>query len=390
MKAHTIQLADVCEFIRGVTFDKAEVSSCPGKGKTPILRAGNIGDQLDIQNDLVWVPNETVDDYQLFRKNDIVICMSSGSPEVVGKTARVSVNIHASVGSFCGIIRPKNSDEASFLYFYFRSPAFKKHRDIIARGANIQNLRFSSFEGIELEIPSGYREIAQKLEQADRLRRLRLYALKMDESFLKATFIELFGDPYASKRSDVVCLQDIAIINPAIKPTVDDREELSFVPMSDVDEKNGEIFGVQIRKYGDVKKGYTAFENGDVLFAKITPCMENGKSAIANNLRNGIGFGSTEWHVLRPTTRTNSEWLLGLVRLDSVRQNAARRFIGSAGQQRVPEDFLVQLMVSIPSSVDLERYKRICNRHDALIHANQEALRQAEHLFQSLLQQTFG
>ena len=390
MKAHTIQLADVCEFIRGVTFDKAEVSSCSGKGKTPILRAGNIADQLDIQNDLIWVPNETVDDDQLFRRNDIVICMSSGSPEVVGKTARVSANIHASVGSFCGIIRPKNSDEASFLYFYFRSPAFKRHRDIIARGANIQNLRFSSFEGIELEIPSGYREIAQKLEQVDRLRRLRLYALEMGESFLKATFIELFGDPYASKRSDVACLQDIAIINPAIKPTLDDREELSFVPMSDVDEKNGEIFGVQIRKYGDVKKGYTAFENGDVLFAKITPCMENGKSAIAKNLRNGIGFGSTEWHVLRPTPRTNSEWLLGLIRLDSVRQNAARRFVGSAGQQRVPEDFLLQLMVSVPSSADLERYKRICNRHEALIHTNQEALRQAEHLFQSLLHQAFS
>jgi len=390
MKAHTIQLVDVCEFIRGVTFDKAEVSSCSGKGKTPILRAGNIADQLDIQNDLIWVPNETVDDDQLFRRNDIVICMSSGSPEVVGKTARVSANIHASVGSFCGIIRPKNSDEASFLYFYFRSPAFKKHRDIIARGANIQNLRFSSFEGIELEIPSRYREIAQKLEQVDRLRRLRRYALEMGESFLKATFIKLFGDPYASKRSDVACLQDIAIINPAIKPTLDDREELSFVPMSDVDEKNGEIVGVQIRKYGDVKKRYTAFENGDVLFAKITPCMENGKSAIAKNLRNGIGFGSTEWHVLRPTPRTNSEWLLGLVRLDSVRQNAARRFVGSAGQQRVPEDFLAQLMVSVPPSADLEQYKIMCNRHETLIHTNQEALRQAEHLFQSLLHQAFS
>ena len=93
-----------------------------------------------------------VSDEQLLRRNDIAICMSSGSPEVVGKTARVPqpsrlrrlVLWHHP---------PKATREASYLSFFFRSPGFAKHRDAIARGANIQNLRFSQFEEIEFEIP---------------------------------------------------------------------------------------------------------------------------------------------------------------------------------------------------------------------------------------------
>jgi len=160
MKATKVKLGEVCNFIRGVTFDKAEATTKPEAGKLPILRAGNIGEELDAQNDLVWVPESRVSDEQRLRRNDITICMSSGSSEVVGKTARVPTNLSASIGSFCGIIRPRRSEEAAFLSFYFRSAAFAKHRDAIARGANIQNLRFSQLEGIEVEIPAEQGRIA--------------------------------------------------------------------------------------------------------------------------------------------------------------------------------------------------------------------------------------
>jgi len=173
MKTRTVQLGEVCEFIRGVTFDKAEASDKSAIGKTPILRAGNIGDDLDTQNDLLWVPSNCVSEEQILRRNDIAICMSSGSSEVVGKTARVQSNTRASIGAFCGIIRPKKSDQAGYISFFFRSSAFSRHRDAIARGANIQNLRFSQFEEIQLEIPEEQRRIAAMLEEADQLRRTR-------------------------------------------------------------------------------------------------------------------------------------------------------------------------------------------------------------------------
>ena len=366
-----VELCDACEFLDNKRRPVKESERKPG----PFPYYGANGQQG-------WIDGYIFDEPLVLIAEDGGHFGSKVNPIAYKIQGKTWVNNHAHV------LRPLSVCDIDYLKHVLSFYDVTK----LITGTTRPKLTKGDAEQIRIPFPElrEQKVIAQKLDQADRLRRLRRYALETSESFLKATFIKLFGDPYTSKRSDVACLQDIAIINPAIKPTLDDREELSFVPMSDVDEKNGEIVGVQIRKYGDVKKGYTAFENGDVLFAKITPCMENGKSAIAKNLRNGIGFGSTEWHVLRPTPRTNSEWLLGLVRLDSVRQNAARRFVGSAGQQRVPEDFLMQLMVSVPSSADLERYKGICNRHEALIHTNQEALRQAEHLFQSLLHQAFS
>ena len=71
------------------------------------------------------------------------------------------------------------------------------------------------------------------------------------------------------------------------------------MPMEYVNDEFGVIVKQDSRRVAEVEKGYTYFGEGDVLFAKITPCMENGKGAIATNLKNGVGFGSTEFHVLR-------------------------------------------------------------------------------------------
>lgn len=98
-----------------------------------------------------------------------------------------------------------------------------------------------------------------------------------------------------------VRLGDMCQINPK-RPRLDRLEGVptSFVPMSAVDEQEGVITDLQVRPFGQIRKGYTYFEEGNVLFAKITPCMENGKAAVALGLVDGIGFGSTEFHVLRP------------------------------------------------------------------------------------------
>lgn len=384
MKINSTQLGELVTIVGGGTpsRDRQEYFN----GNIPWITVKDFSDQFFIRTSQEHISQLGLDSSasRLIPAGSVILCtrMSVGKAAITVKDVAINQDLKA---LFCC---PKLDSKYLVFYLAFIAPYLESR----ASGATVKGITIDDIKDLAIALPifSEQQRIAKYLEQADSLRRLHRYALEMSESFLKATFIKLFGDPYATKRSDVACLRNIAIINPAIKPTINDRDEVSFVPMADVDEKNGKITGVQTRKYGDVKKGYSSFENGDVLFAKITPCMENGKSAIAKNLRNGIGFGSTEWHVLRPTPHTNSEWLLGLVRLDSVRQNAARRFVGSAGQQRVPEDFLVQLMVSVPSSANLEQYKIMCNRHETLIHTNQEALRQAEHLFQSLLHQAFS
>ncbi len=144
-------------------------------------------------------------------------------------------------------------------------------------------------------------------------------------------------------------LGDVCQINPR-RPSFDrdDDTPTTFIPMAAVDELMGIIKTSIIRPFGEVKKGYTYFEGGDVLFSKITPCMENGKHAIANNLIDGIGFFTTEFHVLRPSNLLSAEWLNFYLRQPEILQKAANHFTGAVGQQRVPAGFLADLEIPLP------------------------------------------
>ena len=145
-------------------------------------------------------------------------------------------------------------------------------------------------------------------------------------------------------------LPDICGVNPTRPRTLTQSDETmtSFVPMAAVDDREGRITDLQARPFAEVKRGYTYFEENDVLFAKITPCMENGKAAVARGLISRFGFGSTEFHVLRPTNRILPEWIYYFVRREAFRQEAKTKFRGAVGQQRVPADFLETHLIPVP------------------------------------------
>ena len=104
-----------------------------------------------------------------------------------------------------------------------------------------------------------------------------------------------------------------------------------------------------IRPYSEVKKGFTYFAENDVLFAKITPCMENGKGAVAEGLSNGIGAGSTEFHVLRPIPqKSNPYWLYIITMFEAFRINARKVMTGTGGQLRVPISYLKDYPITLP------------------------------------------
>lgn len=119
--------------------------------------------------------------------------------------------------------------------------------------------------------------------------------------------------------------------------------------MPAVKAETGEIKLDLLRPWASVKKGYTNFRDGDVLFAKITPCMENGKVALCEGLLRGLGAGSTEFHVIRPgQCALEGKYLLFYLLQRSVRSNARLVMKGAAGQLRVPLDFLLELPVPLP------------------------------------------
>lgn len=130
--------------------------------------------------------------------------------------------------------------------------------------------------------------------------------------------------------------------------------------------------------------------NGDVLFAKITPCMQNGKSAIAENLVGGLGFGSTEFHVLRPTEVVTSEYIFWLIRRPTFRAQAEQNFTGTAGQQRVPTSFISNYPCPVPPLALQEDFaQRVTEIRE--LEAGQAASRASlDALFQSMLHRAFN
>jgi type I restriction enzyme S subunit len=150
-------------------------------------------------------------------------------------------------------------------------------------------------------------------------------------------------------------LNEIAEISPRHPRDLADSLEVTFVPMAAISDDSPDFKFTNTRPLSAVRKGFTHFAEGDVLFAKITPCMENGKAAIARRLKNGVGCGTTELHVIRPTTALSADYLYRFIHQDSVRSDAAAHFSGTAGQLRVPSAFVTGLRIPLPPSAEQRR-----------------------------------
>lgn len=155
----------------------------------------------------------------------------------------------------------------------------------------------------------------------------------------------------------------VAEVNPRKDVDLSVSDLVSFVPMAAVDEVDGTISSPIDRPYGEVSKGFTHFRDNDVVFAKITPSMENGKSAVARRLTNGTGMGSTEFHVFRSNGAIEPEYLWRFVRQKSFRESAQTVMSGAVGQQRVPADYLKDHLIPLPP---LPEQRRIVAKMDGL------------------------
>ncbi len=160
--------------------------------------------------------------------------------------------------------------------------------------------------------------------------------------------------------------------------------------MEAVDDWSAAIERPVIRPYREIAKGYTAFADRDVIIAKITPCMENGKCAIAQRLLNGVGFGSTEFHVLRASKHVLPEWLLNFWRFPATRNRAERNMTGSAGQKRVPVGFLESAEIPLPSLDEQRHFVRQLEQADRLRRTRRYALELSDSFLPAAFLELFG
>ncbi len=152
-------------------------------------------------------------------------------------------------------------------------------------------------------------------------------------------------------------LANLCHLNPP-KPTateVPPDARVTFVPMPAVSADARAVAHPQIRSFSEVRKGFTSFRDNDVILAKITPCFENGKAAVCRGLLNGIGFGSTEFHVLRSTGAVLPEYIYHFTRQDSFLRDGEANMTGSVGQKRVPANWLASVAIPLPPLAEQRR-----------------------------------
>ncbi|MBM3421981.1 MAG: restriction endonuclease subunit S [Chlorobi bacterium] len=188
--------------------------------------------------------------------------------------------------------------------------------------------------------------------------------------------------------------EDISVINPkSLDYDLNEDSDVSFLPMACVEEVSGCYNLKNIRKHKDVKKGYTSFVNGDLIFAKITPCMENGKVAVLDNLVNGVGYGSTEFHVSRLHSSIDKKYLFFFVIQTAFRKEAKRNMTGSAGQLRVPTVFFKSVLIPIPPKPEqlsiVAKIEQLFSELDNGIACLKKAQEQLKVYRQAVLKQAF-
>lgn len=156
-------------------------------------------------------------------------------------------------------------------------------------------------------------------------------------------------------------LAQIGIVNP--RNTAPDDNEASFAPMAAISPDYGAQNQYAVRRWGDVKSGFTHFADGDVGLAKITPCFQNGKSTVFRGLAGGIGAGTTELHVIRPVL-VDSDYILIFLKSPYFVESGIARMTGTAGQKRVPTEYFAHSPISLPP---LAEQRRIVAKVDELM-----------------------
>lgn len=382
-------LGQISEILNGYAF-KSQLYSETG---IRIIRITNVQDGYVEDEKPVFYPSEYSEKLRQFLLDPGDLLMS-----LTGNVGRVAIlnesYLPAALNQRVGCIRVKNDVvNKQFLFYYFLQKFFQESCIKNAKGSAQLNM---STEWLKMQ-PISLPPLTEQQRIVDRIE--SLFA-KLDEAKEKAQAVV---DSYETRKAAIlhkaftgeltanwreahgvgmeswesVPLSNVCTVNPKKVDTknLPDELEVSFFPMPALSEIYGEITEPQTRPLKEVRSGFTNFSEGDVVFAKITPCMENGKSAVIGKLVNGIGFGTTEFFVLRCSDKLYNRFLYHLVRGKSFRDKAKAVMTGAVGQQRVPKSFLENYLLHLPEVDEQEEIVRVL---DYLFTKEQQAKEAAE------------
>ena len=352
------------DIILGLTYSPENITN--EDNGTLVLRSSNIQNGKLVFEDNVFV-NSDIPQKMITTEQDILICSRNGSRSLIGKCALIEkYGLNQTFGAFMTVYR---TPYRKFVYYALNSEIFKSQLGLFLT-STINQLTTQVLGNFNIAFPPRDEQTAiahyldTKLGEIDALidkqqtlleklaeRRTATITAAVTRGLnpnapMKNSGVEWLGDVPA--HWEMKRLRFTLSLNP-VKSELNIPEDtlVSFVPMEAVN-FDKDLTLSEERNLDEVYKGYTYFKNGDVILAKITPCFENGKSAIAQNLTNGIAFGTTELHVLRSQDSINNHFLYYLIKSDSFMKIGESEMYGAGGQKRVPEEFIKNFLIGLP------------------------------------------
>ena len=288
----------------------------------------------------------------------------------------------------------KNDYISKFLKYYILSPIFQEKLWSKATGTTVKGIKTSVLKKFEIPLPPlpEQQRIVAKLDGLFAKIDQAIGLLEENIAHTQALMGSVLGEIYYDGDTEI---KEVCIVGPKKSEVrdLDENLEVSFLPMKDLNEHNINFIPQEIKKNGDVYKGYTYFADGDIILAKVTPCFENGKAGLAKDLINGIGFGSSEYHILRPKETVLPEWIYFAVLTEQFRVTGKENMTGAGGLKRVPRPFLEEWKIPVPElSIQKKQIKRIVQIQEEtknLESSIQEKLNHLKALKSSLLNQAF-
>lgn len=284
-----------------------------------------------------------------------------------------------------------------FLEYVYHLPRFLYDATTLCRGTTGRaRLNPKDFSKIEIPVPPLPEQckIAEILGTWDKAIALTEQLIAAKQQRKKALMQQLLTGKrrfkeFESKPWRQVRFKDVAVINPPKPKHLPDDTLVSFITMSDVSEE-AQVVNATDRPHREVKTGFTSFQDKDILVAKITPCFENGKGALVQDLKNGFGFGSTEFHVIRvDESQANSQFVYYHTTAHNFRGRGEASMVGSAGQKRVRKDFIRSYQFMLPplqEQCKIAAVLQACDTEINLLRQKLDALqRQKKGLMQQLL-----
>jgi len=325
----------------------------------PFIRAGSLIKLLNNEGESsleqINEDNAKIHGLKLYPK-DSVLFAKSGMSATKGHVYRTKQPCY--VVNHLAVIIPNKLCDASYI-----EKVLKKYSPVsLIQDPAYPSIRLSDIAKLKIPLPplAEQKRIAEILDKAAAIKAKRELAIAKLDELAQSTFVDMFEKKLL--QSDKTVGDFFEVNNNRYMTNLNDTDEVPFIPMSAVSESSKLVENAEIRKYLEVKKGYTPIKKGDLIVAKITPCYENGKQAVVNNIEPLFAYGSTEFHTFRHDDSGLIFVLHYYLQTWNVKRKGAASMKGAAGQRRVPDSFFKELPFALLPAESVEEFKSIINK----------------------------